>query len=83
MMPRTPHQHGRAESFCRGSSKWGYRTEDFLHHAVRGSVRPPTFIVFTDKAGDMHFSAERFLINRLREKFGFEGTPIVIKTKRR
>jgi predicted GTPase len=31
----------------------------------------------------MHFSEERFLINRLREQFGFEGTPIVIKTKRR
>lgn len=56
-----------------------------LDHEARihGSVRPPTFIVFTDKAGDMHFSAERFLINRLREKFGFEGTPIVLKTKRR
>ena len=46
-------------------------------------MRPPTFMVFTDKAGKMHFSAERFLINRLREKFGFEGTPIVINTKRR
>jgi predicted GTPase len=31
----------------------------------------------------MHFSAERFLINRLRERFHFEGTPLEIKTKRR
>ena len=61
--------------------KWEYRMKIF--YITQGSVRPPTFIVFTDKAGDMHFSAERFLINRLREKFGFEGTPIVIKTKRR
>jgi GTP-binding protein len=61
--------------------QWEYRMKIF--YITQGSVRPPTFIVFTDKAGDMHFSAERFLINRLREKFGFEGTPIVIKTKRR
>ncbi len=61
--------------------KWEYRMKIF--YITQGSVRPPTFIVFTDKAGDMHFSAERFLVNRLREKFGFEGTPIVIKTKRR
>jgi GTP-binding protein len=54
-----------------------------IYYITQGSVRPPTFIVFTDKAGDLHFSAERYLINRMREKFGFEGTPIVIKTKRR
>ena len=60
---------------------WEYHMK--IYYITQGSVRPPTFIVFTDKAGDMHFSAERFLINRLREKFGFEGTPIVIKTKRR
>ncbi|MGA3202912.1 MAG: ribosome biogenesis GTPase Der, partial [Bryobacteraceae bacterium] len=61
--------------------QWEYRMK--IYYITQGSVRPPTFIVFTDKAGDMHFSAERFLMNRLREKFGFEGTPIVIKTKRR
>jgi predicted GTPase len=31
----------------------------------------------------MHFSTERFLMNQLRKQFGFEGTPIVIKAKRR
>jgi GTP-binding protein len=54
-----------------------------IYYITQASVRPPTFIVFTDKAGSMHFSVERNLINRLREHFGFEGTPIVIKTKRR
>jgi GTP-binding protein len=54
-----------------------------IFYITQGSVRPPTFVVFTDKADKMHFSVERFLINRLREEFGFEGTPIVIKTKRR
>jgi GTP-binding protein len=54
-----------------------------IYYLTQASIRPPTFVVFTDKADKMHFSLERFLINRLREKFGFEGTPIVIKTKRR
>jgi len=54
-----------------------------IYYLTQASVRPPTFVVFTDKADKIHFSEERFLINRLREKFGFEGTPIVIKTKRR
>jgi GTPase len=54
-----------------------------IYYITQASIRPPTFVVFTDKADRMHFSLERFLINRLRERFGFEGTPIVIKTKRR
>jgi GTP-binding protein len=53
-----------------------------INYMTQGSVRPPTFIVFTDRP-KMHFSAERNLINRLRDKYGFEGTPVVIKTKRR
>jgi GTP-binding protein len=54
-----------------------------VYYMTQASVRPPTFIVFTDKAKEMHFSTERFLINQLRKRFGFEGTPVVIKTKRR
>lgn len=58
-------------------------TEIKIYYMTQASVRPPTFVVFTDKAGEMHFSIERALINRLRDRFGFDGTPIVIKTKRR
>jgi GTPase len=54
-----------------------------VYYITQASIRPPTFVVFTDKADKMHFSLERFLINRLRERFGFEGTPIVLKTRRR
>lgn len=54
-----------------------------IYYITQASVRPPTFVVFTDKAGQLHFSIERALVNRLREQFGYEGTPIVIKTKRR
>jgi GTP-binding protein len=46
-------------------------------------VRPPAFVVFTDKAGPLHFSHERFLINQLRKRFGFEGTPISLTIRGR
>lgn len=61
--------------------EWGYDMK--IYYLTQVSVRPPSFLVFTDRAGDLHFSAERYLINRLRERFGFEGTPIVLKTRRR
>ncbi len=54
-----------------------------VYYMTQASIRPPTFIVFTDQADKMHFSMERYLVNRLRERFGFDGTPVVIKTKRR
>lgn len=50
-------------------------------YATQASVRPPTFVLFTDRATPLHFSKERFLINQLRKRFGFAGTPIVIKIK--
>ncbi|HUS04992.1 MAG TPA: ribosome biogenesis GTPase Der [Bryobacteraceae bacterium] len=52
-----------------------------VFYITQASLRPPTFILFTDRPNALHFSAERFLINRLRERFGFEGTPIVVKTR--
>ncbi|HYK62285.1 MAG TPA: ribosome biogenesis GTPase Der, partial [Bryobacteraceae bacterium] len=61
--------------------RWEYDPK--ILYLTQASVRPPTFVAFTDHAKKLHFSAERYLINRLREKFGFEGTPVMIKTKRR
>jgi GTP-binding protein len=46
-------------------------------------VRPPTFVFFTNRIEKFHFSFERFLANQLRRVFDFEGTPIVIKNKRK
>ena len=47
-----------------------------IYYATQVAVKPPTFIVFVNDPEMMHFSYERFLQNRLRESFGFEGTPI-------
>jgi GTP-binding protein len=52
-------------------------------YLTQASVRPPTFVLFTDRSGKLHFSTERYFVNRLRERFGFRGTPIVVKTRSR
>ena len=54
-----------------------------IMYITQTGIRPPSFIIFTDKAGDLHFSHERYLTNQLRKKFGFEGTPIHIKIRGR
>jgi GTP-binding protein len=47
-----------------------------LYYATQASVRPPTFVVYTNYPDLMHFSYQRYIQNRLREAFGFEGTPL-------
>jgi GTP-binding protein len=54
-----------------------------VYYMTQPSVRPPTFVMFTDRTSDLHFSAERYIVNRLRERFGFKGTPISIKVRSR
>jgi GTP-binding protein len=52
-----------------------------IYYITQASVRPPRFILFTDRTADLHFSAERYLINRLRDRFGFKGTPVSIQVR--
>ena len=52
-----------------------------IFYITQASVRPPTFVLFTDRGGPLHFSHERYLMNQIRRRFGFKGTPIVLKTK--
>ena len=52
-----------------------------LYYLTQASASPPTFVAFTNRSGKLHFSFERFLENRIRERFGFAGTPIVIKAR--
>jgi GTP-binding protein len=46
-------------------------------------VAPPTFVVFSSSTRKFHFSFERFLSNRIRDRFSFKGTPIIIKQRSR
>jgi GTP-binding protein len=59
------------------------RREVRILYAAQTGVKPPTFVFFTNVATEFHFSYERFLQNRLRESFGFDGTPIRILVRRR
>jgi len=65
--------------FDRASTPSGKPTR--IYYMTQAGVAPPTFIVFTNRPGKLHFSFERFLENRIRERFVFVGTPIVIKSR--
>jgi GTP-binding protein len=52
-------------------------------YAAQTAVAPPTFVFFTNVATTFHFSYERFLINQLRDQFGFVGSPIRLEVRRR
>ncbi len=52
-----------------------------IYYITQASVRPPTFVLFTSRTAPLHFSDERHLVNQIRKRFGFRGTPIVLKVK--
>jgi GTPase len=52
-------------------------------YAAQTGVAPPSFVLFTNIATTLHFSYLRFLENRLRDEYGFFGTPIRITIRRR
>jgi GTPase len=54
-----------------------------IMYAAQIGVAPPSFVFFTNVATTFHFSYERFLVNRLREHFGFVGSPIRVQVRRR
>ena len=52
-------------------------------YATQAEVNPPTFVFFVNDAKLIHFSYRRYLENKLRQSFGFTGTPLrlIFKTK--
>ena len=54
-----------------------------LYYATQVAIKPPTFVVFVNEPDLMHFSYERFLQNRIRDSFDFEGTPLRLITRAR
>ena len=54
-----------------------------IYYMTQAAVAPPTFVLFTDKDVKLHFSYSRFLENKVREAFTFEGTPIWFKVSPR
>ena len=73
-----------------GINHFGFQVDDPEQVARAGKdsgaqtgIAPPQFVFFTNVATEFHFSYERYLVNSLRETFGFEGTPIRITVRKR
>jgi len=47
-----------------------------MNYITQVSVSPPTFVIYTNIQGGVHFSYERYLKNKMREAFGFEGVSV-------
>ena len=47
-----------------------------IYYMTQVSVKPPTFVIFVNDKELMHFSYVRYLENKIRESFGFRGTPL-------
>ncbi len=54
-----------------------------LFYMTQVSTKPPTFVLFVNKKELMHFSYQRYIENRIRDTFGFSGTPIRILIRER
>ena len=67
--------------FDRASVPYNRRVK--ILYMTQAATSPPTFILFVDRPVKLHFSYERFLENQIRRAFGFQGTPIWIKTRTR
>ncbi len=54
-----------------------------IYYATQADINPPTFVFFVNDPELMHFSYQRYLENRLREVFGFEGTTVRMQFRAR
>lgn len=54
-----------------------------INYVTQVTVKPPTIVVFVNDPELMHFSYERYLENKIRAAFDFEGTPIRLFTRRK
>jgi len=69
----------RDETYGRG----GLPADVKIRYIAQVKTNPPTFVLFSNKLSKLHFSFERFVENRIRQKFPFAGTPIIIRQRLR
>jgi len=50
-----------------------------LYYVTQVSVAPPTFVIMTNEPKGVHFSYQRYVVNQIRKRFGFKGTPIRVR----
>jgi GTP-binding protein len=54
-----------------------------IYYATQTGTRPPTFLLFVNDPAALHFSYERYLVSALRERFGFAGSAVRLRLRRR
>lgn len=54
-----------------------------FYFATQVGTKPPSIVIFTNRPEGVHFSYERYIVNRFREAFGFTGTPMRLLFKGR
>jgi GTP-binding protein len=52
-----------------------------LYYVTQAETHPPRFVVVTNEPDYVHFSYQRYVVNAIRERFGFDGTPIRVSYK--
>lgn len=52
-----------------------------IYYMTQVATKPPTFAIFVNSKKLFHFSYERYIVNKIRETFGFKGTPIRMLTR--
>ena len=60
-----------------------YAIRSYYVYVTQDGVRPPSLVVFVNRAEGVHFSYQRYLSNKFREAFGLTGTPLRIFYKDR
>jgi GTP-binding protein len=54
-----------------------------INYATQVATKPPTIVIFVNDPEIMHFSYERYLENKIRAAFNFDGTPVRLFTRRK
>ena len=54
-----------------------------IYYMTQASTKPPTFVIFVNRADLFHFSYQRYIENQIRSTFGLEGTPIRITIRQK
>jgi GTP-binding protein len=54
-----------------------------MNYITQVSTAPPTFVIYANLPGGVHFSYERYLVNQMRETFSFEGVPVRFRFRKK
>ena len=50
-----------------------------LYYITQATIGPPTFVIMTNDPSGVHFSYQRYVVNQIRQRFGFRGRPIRVR----